>query len=71
MAVGGSPDEVPPVQQEFQAEVDWAAGCPLPLGALDRFAFYDASRAAYAVVASGESRVWGNVLSQKGALPET
>ncbi|MGZ4316486.1 MAG: RbsD/FucU family protein [Gaiellaceae bacterium] len=69
MAIDGSPDEVPPVQRELQAEVDRALGRSLPLGALERFAFYEASRRAYAVVATGERRFWGNVLVKKGVVP--
>jgi L-fucose mutarotase len=68
MLVDGSPDEVPPVQSEVQAAVDAAEGTPLPMGGVERFAFYDASRAAYAVVATGEPRFWGCIPLKKGVV---
>lgn len=33
---------------------------------IDRFAFYDRARTAYAVVVSGEKRKYGNILIKKG-----
>lgn len=69
MAVDKAPDEVPPVQREMQAVVDAAAGRSWPMGALERFAFYETARSAYAVVATGERRFWGCVLVKKGVVP--
>jgi L-fucose mutarotase len=69
MAIDGSGEELQFVQREVQAEVDSAAGRSLPMGAVERFAFYDAARTAYAVVATGEPRFWGNVLLRKGVVP--
>jgi L-fucose mutarotase len=68
MLVDGSPDEVPPVQSEVQAAVDAAEGRPRPMGGVERFAFYDEARAAYAVVATGEPRFWGCILLKKGVV---
>jgi L-fucose mutarotase len=36
---------------------------------IDRFAFYDRARQAYAVVMTGERRTYGNVLLKKGVTP--
>ena len=36
---------------------------------IDRFAFYDRARAAYAVVMTGETRKYGNLLIKKGVTP--
>lgn len=69
MAAEGTADEVPEVQREVQAVVDAAAGRHWPTGALERFAFYEAARASYAVVLTGERKYYGNVLIKKGALP--
>jgi L-fucose mutarotase len=69
MAVDGAPDQLPPVQQEVQAVVDTAAGRSWPMGTLERFAFYEAARSAYAVVLTGERRYFANVLVKKGAIP--
>jgi L-fucose mutarotase len=36
---------------------------------IDRFAFYDRAREAFAVVMSGETRKYGNILLKKGVTP--
>ena len=46
-----------------------AAGYDGPIGALGRFAYYERTRAAYAIVATGERRYWGNLILKKGAIP--
>ena len=33
---------------------------------IERFAFYDRARQAFAVVVSGESRIYGNIIVKKG-----
>lgn len=45
-----------------------APGAKLPLR-IDRFAFYERARSAYAVVMSGETRKYGNILLKKGVTP--
>jgi L-fucose mutarotase len=69
MAVDGDPSALPEVQREVQSEVDAAAGATLTLGAIERFAFYDRARSAYAVVATGERRFWGCFVFAKGIVP--
>jgi L-fucose mutarotase len=68
MAVVGDPGSVPPPVRDFQAIVDAAAGRPVRLEPLERFAFYERARAAFAVVATGESRPYGNILVVKGVV---
>src|SRR4051812_10423440 len=41
MAPDGTPDDLPAVQREVQQVVDADAGRSLPLGPVERFAFYD------------------------------
>lgn len=36
------------------------------IGFIERFAFYDRAKKAYAVVVSGESRKYGNIIIKKG-----
>ncbi|HUZ12597.1 MAG TPA: RbsD/FucU domain-containing protein [Caulobacteraceae bacterium] len=67
MAVDGAPDETPPVIGEFAALLE-AAGYQGPIAALERFAFYERTRGAYAIVATGERRFWGNLILKKGAI---
>ncbi len=69
MQVVGAPDELPPVMREAQAEIDRAEGHSRPMGALERFAFYERAKRSYAVVATGEARFYGNVILTKGVIP--
>ena len=69
MEVVGNPGEVPPVQAEVQAEVDRAEGRSRPMIGVERFAFYDLARQAYAVVQTGERRFYGCFMLRKGVIP--
>ena len=68
MEVVGNPDEVLPVQKEVQAEVDAAEGKSLPMGSIERFAFYERARNAYCVVQTGERRFYGCFILCKGVI---
>jgi L-fucose mutarotase len=68
MQVVGKPDEVPEVQRQVQAEIDKAEGRSWPMGSLERFAFYEAAKQSFAVVATGESRGYGCFLLKKGVI---
>ena len=37
-------------------------------GALERFAFYQRAAGAFAIVATGETRIYGNILLRKGVV---
>lgn len=69
MEVGGAPDEIPDVQREVQAELDAAEGRSWPLMPIERFAFYERAKRAYAVIQTGERRFWGCIALRKGVLP--
>ena len=69
MELVDQPQEIPPVQREVQAEIDRHEGRPRPLLSIERFAFYDAARQAYAVVQTGERRFYGCFLFRKGVIP--
>lgn len=67
MQVVGDAEAVPEVVAEFRslvAAVDEGAAC----GALERFAFYDRVKVAFAVLATGERRLYGNILLTKGVI---
>ena len=67
MQVVGDAEAVPEVVAEFRslvAAVDEGAAC----GALERFAFYDRVKGAFAVLATGERRLYGNILLTKGVI---
>ena len=69
MEIIGSPDEIPPVQAEVQGAIDSAEGKPWPMVSVERFAFYDRAKQAYAVIATGERRFYGCFILTKGVIP--
>ncbi len=69
MEVVGKPGEIPAVQQEVQAEIDAAEGRPWPMGSVERFAFYERAKQAYAVIVTGERRFYGCFIFKKGVIP--
>ena len=68
MAVVDDPAAVPEICREFAALVDQAAGRPVPLAAIERFAFYERARGAFAIIATGEVRLYGNLLLRTGVI---
>lgn len=66
--VVGDPDAVPEVCTEFQHIIDAAAEGDIRLGRIDRFAFYERARQAYAVVQTGELRLYGCILLKMGVI---
>src|SRR5258705_5894128 len=68
MQIVGKPDEVPPVQIEVQREIDAAQGGPLPMGSIERFAFYELARRSYCVIQTGERRFYGCFVFKKGVI---
>jgi L-fucose mutarotase len=68
MQVVGKPDEIPPAVADFQTVVDRLAGFPEKIGMLERFAFYERARTAFATVATAERRLYGNIILTKGVI---
>ena len=68
MQVVGDPDVVPPVVAAFQTIVNTTADTPVKLASLERFDFYDRAKSAFAVVQTGESRLYGNIILKKGVI---
>jgi L-fucose mutarotase len=74
MEVVGNPDELPAIQQEAQAAIDAVAQRDAgrdtwPMGSVERFAFYERAKKAYAIVATGERRFYGCFILKKGVIP--
>ena len=70
MEIVGDPSAVPPVQREVQQVLDRAAGKPMPLQGIERFAFYERAKSAFVVLVAGERRHYGCFIFKKGVLPE-
>lgn len=68
MQVVGDPNAIPAVQEAVQRELDRAQGSPTPLAGIERFAFYEAARRAFAVVQVGDPRPYGCFLLRKGVI---
>ena len=68
MRVGDDPDDIPAVQQEVIAEIQ-ATGESRSIEDIDRFAFYDLAKGAYAVIQTGERRFYGCFMLRKGVIP--
>ncbi len=69
MEMVDTPDEIPPVQQEVQGVIDAAEGKSWPMIAIERFAFYERAKKAYAIIQTGENRFYGCIALRKGAIP--
>lgn len=69
MEIVGKPGEIPPVQAEVQAEIDAVEGRSLPMGSIERFAFYDLAKRSYCIIQTGERRFYGCFVFKKGVLP--
>jgi len=67
MQVVGDPTKIEPTTEEFAKTV--ARHEPkMKLGSLERFAFYDRAKGAFAVLVTGETRLYGNILLKKGII---
>jgi L-fucose mutarotase len=68
MEVADDPGAVPDPVREFAAVFTAHGLAEAEIGHLERGAFYERARAAFAVVRSGELRPYGNILLTKGAI---
>jgi L-fucose mutarotase len=67
MEVVGDPTAVPPICIAFGDLVRRLAG-PFEVARLERFAFYERARRAQVIVATGERRLYGNLILKTGVL---
>lgn len=68
MAMVDTPDVVPEVQQDVFALVDAAEGRSVGVERVERFAFYERAKQAFAVVTTTEDRPYGCVVLTKGVV---
>lgn len=68
MQVVGDAAAIPEVQAQVQAELDRALGRTEVLAGIERFAFYETARQAFAVVQVGDPRPYGCFLFRKGVI---
>ncbi len=59
----------PQVESSYRAVVDKHWPKTPPIQRIERFAFYERSREAFAVVMTGETAKYGNIILKKGVTP--
>ncbi len=59
----------PAVEEAYRAPVDKHAPNTAPIARIGRFEFYDRAKEAFAVVMSGDTAKYGNILLKKGVTP--
>ena len=69
MAAAGNDTLDPAVERSYRAVIDrhWPDTPPIEL--IERFAFYERARKAFAVVVTGETVKYGNIILKKGVIP--
>jgi L-fucose mutarotase len=67
MQVVGQPERREPIYDDFDAVIArHETGCRL--APIERFAFYERVNSAFAIVSTGERRLYGNILLKKGVI---
>ena len=69
MQVVGDRGARPVVQQEVDACLAKFDGRRIPTQQVERFAFYDFAKTAFAVIQTGETRFYGCFMFRKGVIP--
>lgn len=59
----------PPIWTEFRRIIRKYEGRDVPLHTVERFAFYEQARQAFAIVTTGETAIYANVILKKGVVP--
>ncbi|NGP19397.1 RbsD/FucU family protein [Devosia aurantiaca] len=67
MAVVGNPDAREPIYDAFQ-DIITRHEPKMSFTTIERFAFYDRARKAAAVIQTGESRLYANIILKKGII---
>jgi L-fucose mutarotase len=60
--------DVPAIWDEYAAILKDAEGERVKTGAIERFAFYERAKTAYAVIATGENALYANIILKKGVI---
>ena len=68
MQVVGDPEAVPEAVADFQSIIHQTADNPVEIQSLERFAFYERASQAFAIVQTGERRLYGNIILKKGVI---
>lgn len=64
------PNGEPPIWSEYKAIVEAEEGTA-KLVPVERFAFYERAKKAFAVVATGETAIYANLILKKGVITQS
>lgn len=59
----------PEVEKSYLKSIHISNPAAAPIERIDRFAFYERTKSAFAVVMTGETAKYGNILLKKGVTP--
>lgn len=59
---------VPTIWDDYKATIARHGGDPKAIEMVERFAFYERAKKAYAIVATGETAIYANILLKKGVV---
>ena len=59
----------PAVEESYRAVIDKHCPAAPKIARIDRFDFYDRAKSAFAVVMTGETAKYGNIILKKGVTP--
>jgi L-fucose mutarotase len=65
--VPGDPAETP-IWEQYRSIIVLRSGLEEPFEEVERFAFYERAKKAYAIVATGESAIYANLILKKGVI---
>ncbi|MCG6901303.1 MAG: ribose ABC transporter [Rhodobacter sp.] len=71
MQVVGDATAVPDIVREFQQIINDTADIPAQITSVERQAFYVQARAAYCIIQTAETRLYGNLILSKGVVGPT
>lgn len=71
MSVVDDPATIPDTESEFQALLGEIQGEDVCFERLERYAFYERARGVFAVVATSEARLYGNIILKRGVIEPT
>lgn len=66
MQIVGDAGAIPEAVADF-TRILQAQNSPVPVS-IERYAFYDLAKTAYAIVQTGETRLYGNIILSKGVI---
>ncbi|OME86629.1 fucose isomerase [Paenibacillus sp. FSL A5-0031] len=57
-----------PIWEQYRSIIEQRTGLSEPFEQVERFAFYERAKQAYAVIATGESALYANLILKKGVI---